>query len=151
MGIAIGGIIVVVLIAIALFFAWRQSGVMRALNYDTRLQPDQRLYFLKQCYRRIFGSVLLLVLAGMMIGTLFLDIQPANQMDQQAAKRTLGYLSFYTSGMLLVLLAILVLAIVDFWATTRYSLQQQKRLFQEHHDMLAAELLEHQHRSEPEA
>jgi hypothetical protein len=43
-------------------------------------------------------------------------------------------------------MVMLALAVIDFWSTARYGMQQQKRLMQEHQEMLAAELEEHRHR-----
>jgi hypothetical protein len=153
LGITIGIMIAGVLIASAAFFAWRQTVILRTLGADVEVPPDQRQrrYLLKQCSRRLFGSLLLFVLAGMMIGALFLDFDPDPQVDRAAAKQTVQFLSFYVMAMLLVLLVILILAIVDFWAIARFSLQQRKQLLLEQQQMLEADLWEHQHRiSEPE-
>jgi hypothetical protein len=146
----IGLLIAAVLIALALYFGWRQTLTWRAVRADARMPAEQRRFLLKQFQRRLLGSILLLALAGLMIGALFLDFEP--QGDQEAAKKTVRFLGAYVIAMLLVVLVMLVLAIVDFWATARFSFQQQKRLFQEHHEKLEADLWELQHRlSEPEA
>ncbi len=145
-GISIAG----VLIALALYFGWRQCLTWHTVRADARMPGDQRRFLLKQFQRRLFGSILLLLLAGLMIGALFLDFDP--QGDRETAKKTVRFLGAYVIAMLLVVLVMLVLAIVDFWATARFSFQQQKQLIQEHHEMLEADLWELQHRiSKPEA
>ena len=140
LGITFGIVIVGVLIASAVFFAWRQIAILRTLGAKT--PADQRRYLLRQSLRRLFGSLLFSVLADMMIGALFLDFDPEPQLDRAAAKQSVQFLSFYVMAMLLVLLVILILAVVDFWATARFSFQQQKQLLQEHQDMIEADLWE---------
>lgn len=147
----VGIVISAVLFLAAAHFAWRQRVTLATLRFDTRMPPEQRHYLLKQCQRRTFGSVLLFVLAGMMIGSLFLDFKPhEGAADPEAARRAVRLLSIYFISMLMVLMVILILAIVDFWATARYSFQQRKRLLQEHQDMLEADLWEYRHR-EPDS
>ena len=87
--------------------------------------------------------MLLLLLAAMMVGSLFLDLTPGAHADEQEAKQSVRFLSFYLMSMLLVLLVILVVAVVDFWATAKHGFQQQKQLLQEHREALEAELMEH--------
>jgi hypothetical protein len=150
LGITIGILISCILIAIALYFAWRQRTTLAILRYHVSMPSDQRRYLLKQCYRRLFNSVLLLVLAGMMFGSLFLDFEPMRAeapIDRDAAsKHSLRILSAYFITMLLLLMVILTLAILDFWATARFSLQQQKQLLAEHQAMLQADLWDYQRR-----
>jgi hypothetical protein len=40
----------------------------------------------------------------------------------------------------------LAVAVFDFWDTARFGVQQQKLLFQQHQEMLEAELAEHKYR-----
>jgi H+/gluconate symporter-like permease len=146
----IGALIAAVLIALAAYFGWRQCATWRTVRADAKLPADQRRFLLKQFQRRLFGSILLLLLAGMMIGALFLDFDPRG--DDEAVKKMVRFLGAYVIAMLLVIMGMLVIAIVDFWATARFSFQQQKQLIQEHHEKLEADLWELQHRiSEPEA
>jgi H+/gluconate symporter-like permease len=142
LGIVVGAIMAAVLVFVAGYFFWRQRATLRIMQFDENLSSDQRRYLLKQCHRRIFGSALLLVLAAMMVGSLFLDLGPDAQVDREAAKQSLRFISLYVMAMLLVLLVILVLAVIDFWATARYGFEQQKQLALEHRHQLEAELLE---------
>jgi MFS superfamily sulfate permease-like transporter len=114
---------------------------------------DQRRYLTKQCWRRLFSAIVLVVLAAMLVGSVFLNYNPLEmspeqvpQVDREAAKPAVQFLSFYFITMLLLLMLLLTLAVVDFWATARFGMRQQKQLFQEHQEMLAAELEEYRHR-----
>ncbi|MSQ93366.1 MAG: hypothetical protein EXR98_02285 [Gemmataceae bacterium] len=151
--IAIGILFAIILIAVAVSFGWRQRLTLKKLHADRMVPKDQRLYLLKQCQRRLFGSGLLVLLAGMLIGCLFLDFDPQRltpegvaQVDRETAKQATQFLGFYFMSMLLLVMVMLALAVFDFWATARHGVQQQKQLFQEHQEMLEAELTELRHR-----
>jgi hypothetical protein len=149
----VGIAIAVVLVAVAAFFVVRQRQTLRTVRADAAMPDDQRRYLLRQCLRRMFGSVLLIVLAGMLVGSLFFDYEPLRTpidevpiAEQEAAKHSLRVVSVYWMSFLLMLMALMALAVADFWATARYSVQQQRQLFQQHRDMLEAELTEHKYR-----
>jgi hypothetical protein len=151
--ITLGLLFAVALVAVAGYFAWRQMATLRTLQSDMTVPKDQRRYLLKQSQRRLFGSLLLFLLAGMLAGCLFLDYDPwrksldnVPQVDRETAGQSLQFLVFYFMSMLLLLLVMLALAVLDFWATARFGMQQQKQLLQEHQEMLEAELAEHRHR-----
>lgn len=141
LGITLGLIIAIAMIAVAAYFAWRQRIVMQSLGFDDRISSDHRRYLIKQSWRRLFGSIVLLVLAGMLIGSLFLNYDP-----KQMSRDELRFVTIYLMTMLLLVLVILSLAVFDFWATARHSVQQQKQLFREHQEQLQAELDAHRHR-----
>jgi len=148
----IGFIIAGVLVMLAAYFAWLQGATLRVVHFDTKLSAEHRLYLIRQCQRRFVGSLLLLILAALMVGSLFLDFSPEADANHEAARQSIRFLTIYVAVMIVVLLVILVVAIVDFSATARFSIRQQKQLLQEHQEMLAADLIAHRHRtSEPEA
>jgi len=68
------------------------------------------------------------------------------QAEQEADKQATRFLIIYWMALLLLVMAVLALAVFDLWATVRHGVQQQKQLFQEHQEMLEAELEEHRHR-----
>ena len=146
-GIVVGIALAGVLFALAAYFAWRQHLVWRAVRFETNSDPEQRRYLIRQCQRRYVGSFLLMVLAGMLVGSLFLDFNPEPGADRDLARRSLGYLSLYVIAMMLPLLGILVIAILDFWATARFSFHQQRQLLQEHQRELAADMMAQRRRS----
>lgn len=151
----IGALLAIVLFAVAVFFAWRQRTMLQKLRAEVDLPAEHRQALMKQCQRRMFGSILLFILASMMFGTLFLDFDPVRKPladlpveEQEAAKQSVRFLGVYVMSMLLLLLVVVALAVIDFWATARYGMLQQKRLLQEHQEMLAAELAEYRHRKD---
>ena len=96
-----------------------------------------------------FGSLVLVLLAVMLFGSLFLDYEPFRmpaeelpQAEQQADKQATRFLVIYWMALLLLVMAVLALAVFDLWATVRHGVQQQKQLFQDHQEMLEAELEE---------
>lgn len=152
-GITFGLLLAAVLVVVSFYFIWRQRRLRQAVDADPRLEPDQRAYYAKQSRRRLFGAVLLILLAVMLVGSLFLDYDPLQlseenvpQVDEETAKQATRFLVFYFMSMLLILMVILAFAVLDFWATARFGMQQQKRLFEEHQQALGAELAAHKQR-----
>jgi predicted PurR-regulated permease PerM len=153
LGTTLGIVIAFVMLVVALYFAWGQQRTLQTLHADPKIPRDQRAYLSKQCWRRLFGSLVLVVLAGLLIGSVFLDYDPLQmspddvpQVDRETAKQAVRFLSFYLMTMLLLLMVILTLAVFDFWATARNSIRLQKQLLHEHQEMLEAELEEQRHR-----
>jgi hypothetical protein len=68
LGIVVGAVMSAVLVAVAAYFALQQRATLQAVRFDDTLSTEHRLYLVKRCYRRTFGSLLLLVLEGLMIG-----------------------------------------------------------------------------------
>jgi hypothetical protein len=146
-------IMAAVLVGVAGYFIVRQRQTLRNVAADAAMSEEQRRYLTRQAWRRIFGSVLLLGLAGMLVGSLFFDYEPLRkpidqvpEAEKEAAKFAVRVIGVYWVAFLLVLLAVMALAVFDFWATARFSLQQQRALFQQHQDMLEAELTEYRYR-----
>ncbi len=117
------------------------------------MPAEQRAYLWRQFRRRLVGSILLILLAGMLVGSLFLDYDPLRQPieqlpleQQEAAKQAFRVVSIYWMSFLMLLLVLLAIAVFDFWDTARFGVQQQKLLFQQHQELLAAELAEHKNR-----
>ena len=148
LGMTVGVLIAVALIAVAAYFAWRQRVTLQILRFDLRLTRDHRNYLLHQVWRRLFGSLLLFLLAVMLVGSLFLDYEPQDvlQVEPEAAKQAVRFLSGYVMAMLLLLMVMLTVAVFDFWATARFGVQQRKQLVLEHQELLEAELTALRHR-----
>lgn len=141
------------LCGVAVYFLVRQQQTLRGARADPAMPAEQRAYLMRQFQRRLFGSILLFLLAAMLVGSLFLDYEPLRQpieevppAQQEAAKQAVRVISIYWMVFLMLLMAVMALAVFDFWATARFSVQQQKLLFQQHQDMLEAELTEHKYR-----
>jgi hypothetical protein len=149
----VGILIAILMIVVAAFFIWQQGLTLQSVRLNSILSHAQRRYLIRQCWRRLFGSFVLVLLAVMLFGSLFLDYEPLRlpvdelpQAEQQADKQATRFLIIYWMALLLLVMALLALAVFDLWATVRHGVQQQKQLFQEHQEMLEAELEEHRHR-----
>lgn len=149
LGISIAGII----FAVAVYFIWRQRQTLQNVRTDPKLPLDQRRYLARQCMRRLFGSFIMILLASMLMGSLFLDYDPLGEpleklplADQDAAKEVLRLVSIYWMTLLMLVMAVLALAVFDLWATARHGRRQAKQLLLEHQEALEAELTEYRHR-----
>jgi cytochrome bd-type quinol oxidase subunit 1 len=155
LGQTLGLLFAIGLITLAAYVAYRQSVLLRSM--DGSAPADLRRYLVSQCWRRLFGSIVLIGLAAMLAGSVFLDYNPlgmsapdAEQEEIDAAKPAVRFLLFYLMTMFLLLMLILTLAVFDFWATARHGVRQQKKLFEEHQELLAAELESYRQRRRAE-
>jgi hypothetical protein len=144
-----GGILAAVLLGLAGYFAWRQKNTLGKLR-EQDLDPEDRLYIYRQVQRRLLCSVLMVVLAGMLVGWFFLEsqvrsevagVQKVDEPGPPDAERrnTIRVFTFYWIAFLLVLLVILFLAAGDLLATARFGLRQQRRLEAERRTVLESE------------
>jgi hypothetical protein len=132
---AFGGLLVLALLGMAGYYAWRQRHTLRLLR-DPSLSPEDRVYLQGQVRRRMMSSVLMVVLAAMMITWYFLagrlgDIQPpadpAAKLEAEQ-KESLRFMILYWVVALLVLFGILILAAFDLVATARFGRRHQRQL-----------------------
>jgi hypothetical protein len=151
--ITLGTAFAILTVAVAVFFIYRQQATLRSVRTDTRTPPEERRFLIRQSIRRIFSCCMLILLAVMVFGSLFLDYEPLSKpvdelplAEQAAAKDAFRFLSIYVMSLLLLLMAVMVLAILDLWATARHGMWQKTQLLQEHQDALEAELAELRHR-----
>lgn len=145
--------IAAVLFAVATFFLVRQKQTLAAIRYQTEMPAGQRAYLWRQFQRRLVGSMLLFLLGGLLVCSLFLDYEPLRQPlqelppeQQDAAKQAFRVITIYWMTFLMLLMVALALAVFDFWDTARFGMQQQKLLFQQHQEMLEADLAELKYR-----
>jgi hypothetical protein len=122
-----GIVLAVVLLGLAGFFAWRQMRALQALRTQEALSREDRRYHRSQAWRRIAGSVIMALCAGLIIGWFFLE-----DWLKQSAKLSV----LYWSTCLLLVLAIILLAAVDFWAIARYGLRHHRQLQADRQAML---------------
>jgi hypothetical protein len=138
-----GTLLVVVLLGLAGYYAWRQMQTSRAMRAAEETGPEERVYLRRQVWRRIFGCVLMVILAVMLSGQLlFLEgpmqdlsdhINAAQQRGEEPEltldERNLR--KFYTVwniGLLLTLLVFLATAGVDYLSTRRFGRRQLRRI-----------------------
>jgi hypothetical protein len=132
-------ILAAILLGLAGYFGRRQLRALRGMIGPDELGSGDRRYLRAQAYRRLFCSFLMVVLAGMLIGSLFLDVRsnelfpPRNgpeaaQVDPDEQADFQRLFTVYWMVALLVILAMMALAIIDFVAIARYGLSQHRRL-----------------------
>ena len=68
-------VLVAVLLGLAGYFGWQQVRTLRGLKAPERVDADNRFYLRSQAYRRLFCSLLMVAIAGLLVGWLFLDAQ----------------------------------------------------------------------------
>lgn len=145
--------IVLVLVGLAFYYGWRQRQVLRGLRDAAEMPHDEYSYLRNQAWRRLVGSFLMLILAGLFVGLLFLE-GPASELqklgeelkardqtrefnpDERSFVRLYGG---YTVVLLLVLLVVIGLAGYEFFAIRRFSVQQLRRIQAERREMIARE------------
>ncbi len=125
--------LIVLLVAVAGYFGYRQRQTMQQLRHDTDLSQDDRRYLYQQVVRRLFSSVLMLVLAAFLVGSYFLDMDAIRPVDAageltESAKQSLRLITFYWIATLLVFLVVVVLAIYDMLATARFGARHRRQL-----------------------
>jgi len=139
---AFGGGLVALLAALAGYFGWQQVRQLRRLRGAATMPAEEHTYQRRRAWRRLFGCLLMAVLAGLFVGMFFLE-GPAQQLaDAQMAAADAGeefqpdeaqkqfglFYRWYWIVLLLALLALLATAVVDLLATRRFSLRQYRRL-----------------------
>ena len=119
------------------------------------LPSDDRRYLRGQCQRRTLNSVLLLALAGMMVGSYWSGgmrelsrIANVKQQDPPAEitpedRETIRMWAAYWIVFLIILFVVVAVAIADYSATTLYGRQQLRRLQGEHRERLERDLAVH--------
>jgi hypothetical protein len=146
--------LVIVLVAMAGYFSWRQLQSLSTVRRPNDLSPEDRRYVVRQAWRRLAGSLLMLVLAVLLAVHFFLE-GPASQIVAQGeadkAKQVrrpldlsqLQFLIFYRNfwgTVLLLLLAIIFLAGWDYFAIRRFGLRHYRRIQQDRRTMIENEL-----------
>jgi hypothetical protein len=137
-----GSILVAVLLALAGYFTWAQVRTFRRLRVVSDMPSEERGYQRRQAWRRLIGCGLMVVFAGLLVGSFWLE-KPAQELIEQReaaadggeppdftpAQRDFARLfGWYWITLLIVLLAILAVAAVDLLATRSYGLRQFRQL-----------------------
>jgi hypothetical protein len=147
-------VLVAILVGLAVYFGRQQLRTLRNLRSPDAAGADERGYLRSRAYRRMVCSVLMVAIAGLLIGWLFLESEQRELQKQLAAAQTVDpsarpsqeHEDFirlfwaYLCAALLVLLLLLVLATMDFWATARYGLSQHRKLQAARREMLETQM-----------
>jgi hypothetical protein len=142
-----GGLLVALLLGLGGYYGWGQIGRLRMSNLGGAAFPGEERYFRRQAWRRLVCSGLMILLAGLLVGSYVLekhlalpggtaaDAKAAGQRD--SAETAAVYLfSIYWIVVFLLFLAILVLAIMDLVATRRFTFRQLQHIEDRHQELI---------------
>jgi hypothetical protein len=153
--IVFGSLLVVVLLAMAGIFTWRQIQSLRNLRTATNVSPDEELYTRRQARRRLICSALMVVLAGLLAGSFALEgsfdaLVAAGQASKERGETPvmspaqeafwIQYRAYWLI-ILLTLLAIIIMAGIDFMAIRRFGRQQYEQLKAARRAMIEGEII----------
>ena len=132
-------VIVVVLLALAGYFGWRQIQLLRGLKNQDNLLAEDRRYHRTQAFVRLTSCALMVVFAGLLAGTYLMGQErKADELaeQRQAAdaplndeqKQFANQLATYWIVMLLILLTIVMLAFYDLYAIRRFGMRHYRKI-----------------------
>ena len=148
--IVFGIVLVVVLLAMAGFFGWRQILTLRSLRTSNIIPADERRYMRRQAWRRLTCSVIMVVIAGMLAAHFSLEPaaialankkanNPAEKLNAEEEHFKLVY-TVYWGIVLMLLVAIIFLAAIDFFAIRRFGMRQYRQIQADRRAMIEGEL-----------
>jgi hypothetical protein len=139
--------LVVVLVVVAVYYAWQQRHTAQQLRNDTELSLEDRRYLHRRIVRRMLSSALLLVLAALLAGWYFVEPQlvalaPAeeNAPLPESSKQSLEMITFYVIIALMVFLFWCWLTVFDMIATARYGDRHRRQLVEDRRTALQEEV-----------
>jgi hypothetical protein len=145
-----GAVLVLVLVGFATYAAWRQWQVLLRLRTENDWSLDERQFMRRMAWRRIICSALMIIFAGMLIGSYFIepaerpqrpaDAAAENPEPKPALNREERVFSYYWILALLVLLGVITLAAVDLLATRRFGLRQYRQIQADRRAMIATQV-----------
>jgi hypothetical protein len=149
-------VIVVLLVALAAYYAWRQVQSLRRLREQTDLPREDQLFYRTQAWRRLANSALMILLAGLLVGSYVLgqeqragELSRADRVaaaDEGAAPPTaeqrefLNHYGTFWMVFVLILLVVMGVAFWDLWATRRFGLRHYRQIQADRLAMIRHEL-----------
>jgi hypothetical protein len=149
-----GGAFVVVLLGLAGYYGWRQVRTLRSSRAPDDRSEEERRFSSRQAWRRLVGSGLMVIVAGMLVGFVafnhsirrFSDrAEEARQnndehvLDPEEQAFAATY-AVYCIVFLLVLLAILGIAALDLLAIRRFGRRQILKIQSDRRAMIEREV-----------
>ena len=148
-------VIVVLLLGLAGYFAWRQWQTLRRLRGGTDLSPEERSFQRAQAWRRLISSVVMVALAGLLVGSYWVGQErqavlmgrpnagavrgEGQRLDPERQQFLTQYSTFWiVFGVLL--LALVILAFLDMWSIQRFARKQFHRIHAERRAMIEREV-----------
>jgi hypothetical protein len=140
-----GILLVLALVGLAGYFAYRQFQTRRAVAQDRDMAPEERGFLIRQTRRRLICSVLMFLFAGLLVGWFFIepnvrDLKLTIDHEPGTTPPLVELVAYYWITALLLLFGILALAGMDFFATARFGLHQKKLLEVERRTALEIEV-----------
>lgn len=149
----LAGVLAALLVGVAAYFIRQQVTTLRQLKIGDPAPREDKIYLHKQVNRRLLCSLLMILLAGMLLGSLFLDDWlrgppldqeqidrlEVGQLDKEK-REVAGAKVVYWVAILFLLFVMLFLAILDLMATARFGLRQHRQLESERKAILQAEV-----------
>jgi hypothetical protein len=149
-----GSILVVALLSLAAYYGWRQVQMLRGLRVADERSPEERQYTRRQAWRRLVTCALMVVFAGLLVGSLALDpsVRRVASHNEEALqnneeplrdpgdRQSAQIYAIYWIITLLVLLAILVLAALDLMAIRRYGRTKLLQIQTDRRAMIESEI-----------
>lgn len=149
-------ILVVITIGIAIYFGRQQFNTLTWLRTRPELSETDRLYFRRQSYRRLVGCMLLVAI-GILIAAFFVSGldewttkmgQIIDEKGVEVAKldpevqRMKNVFRWYIIVLMLLLLALVIVAGIDYWAIRKYGNRHLDQIKSDRRAMIEQELAE---------
>ena len=149
-----GGVLVIVLLILAGYYGWRQVRTLRSLKAPDERSEEERRFLRGQAWRRLVGSGLMVIFAGLLVGSVAFNasLRRLSDRDGEARRnneeRTLDpeewefahTYAVYWIVCLLVLLAILATATLDLLAIRRFGRRQISQIQSDRRAMIEREV-----------
>jgi len=150
-----GAVLVLVQLSVAVLYIVRQIATLRRLRAAEEMAWEEQAYLHQRAWRRLVASLLLLLLGFMLaLALIYLEAPAQKLAEEQAAKQWQGdtasldpeqrdFARFYACFwilFLLLLMAVVFLAALDFWATHRYGLRQHRKIIEDRRAMIEREI-----------
>jgi hypothetical protein len=150
-------LIVIALFGLAAYFAWRQCKALRDLPRQQDLSVEDRRYLRGQALRRLVSCGLMVILAGMLVGSYLLEQERrAGELGGRAAaasgesqpdrklnpeqKRFLNQYSTFWIIFSLLLFGLVSLAFIDVLAIRRFWLRNYRQIQADRRAMIEREV-----------
>jgi uncharacterized membrane protein YfcA len=135
-------LLILVLVGLAAYYAWRQVQTLRMLRHDDTMPPEDRRYLRNQAWRRLACSALMLVFAGLLGGSFAIEPPAQNLVNVGEAaharnerpnldpeqERFFHVYTLYWVTALLVLLGMMGTALYDLVAIRRFGQRHFRKL-----------------------
>lgn len=150
-----GVALVLVLLSVAILYIVRQIVALRRLSATEEMSLEERAYLHGRARRRLVTSLLLFLLGLMLAGALVYLEAPAQRLaEEQTVKERQGdttplapekrefaqFYAWFWILFLLILMAVVFLAALDYWATRRYGIHQHRKIIDDRRAMIEREV-----------